>query len=196
MKPLKKSDDVGACLALLLLILGLGLADSFFRKPAAPPLPCTNPLFVEAAGDVHHPGVYVFCDTPATTSDLAVRASGRSDYRAAGIIENTPLPSGARVVFMGGPGKEKTCRIEDMSAFYLFTLGMPVPVNRSSAEDLTALPGIGPGLAWALVEYREHANGFDRVEDLLRVHGIGPRTLELLKPHITVRRTGSLTGPQ
>ncbi len=188
MKPPKRSDEAGAYLALALLILGLGLADSFFRKDAASPLVCDHPLFVEAAGDVPHPGVYAFCSTPATASALAVRAAGEVDYRSALEDLGKPgLPSGTRMVFTGGPGEKMGCRVEEMSAFYLMTLGMPVPVNRCSLEELTALPGIGPGLALAMFEYREQASGFDRVEDLLKVRGIGPRILERLKPHITLQ---------
>ncbi len=195
MKPLKKSDDVGACLALLLLILGLGLMDSFIPEYSPPPLPCSKPRFVEAAGDVPYPGVYGFCGTPATASTPAVRSAGKDHRSILKVLEKSGLHSGAKVVFIDRPGEEKDCRIEGMSAFYLLTLGMSVPINRCSLVELTALPGIGPGLARAIVEYRERADGFERVEDLLRVRGIGPRTLKRLKPHITVQRTAGFTGP-
>jgi len=179
---------VGACLALLLLIMGLGVAGLFSSGPSAQPpgIPCADPIFVEAAGDVPHPGVYAFCAPPVKASALAARAGVKSHDRAAWFPADAHLDSGARVVFSGSSEEEKTYRIEEMAPFYLFTLGMPIPVNRSSLEGLTALPGIGPGLARAMVAYREQADGFDRPEDILRVQGIGNRTLERLKPYITV----------
>lgn len=59
-----------------------------------------------------------------------------------------------------------------------------VDVNRASAADLQALPGIGPTRAEAIVRWREEHGRFRSVEDLLDVPGIGSATLERLKPLI------------
>lgn len=56
----------------------------------------------------------------------------------------------------------------------------PVSLNAASLEDLEALPGIGPTLARRIVEGRPYR----QVEDLLRVKGIGPATLERLRPYV------------
>jgi competence protein ComEA len=196
MKPMRKNEDMGACLALLLLILGLGLGHALFSGDGAGPAPCENPQFVEAAGHVPNPGVYEFRCTPPAASDLASRAFGSSGGSMPTESREDPrLASGSRVVFTGGPGGRGSFRIEDMNAFYLLTLGMPVPINRCSLEELTALSGIGPGLAAAIVDHRERTGGFHHPEDLLEVHGIGPRTLERLKPHITLHREAGFIEP-
>ena len=57
-------------------------------------------------------------------------------------------------------------------------------VNSAGWAEWTLLPGIGETLAKRIVESREHAGPFRRPEDLLRVHGIGPRTLDRLRPHL------------
>ncbi|WP_117237750.1 ComEA family DNA-binding protein [Thermus sediminis] len=56
----------------------------------------------------------------------------------------------------------------------------PVSLNRASLEDLEALPGIGPVLARRILEGRP----YETVEDLLKVKGIGPATLEKLRPYV------------
>jgi competence protein ComEA len=59
-----------------------------------------------------------------------------------------------------------------------------VRVNRASAEELETLPGIGPALAAAIVASRNRLGPFRRVEDLARVPGIGPRTVERLRERV------------
>lgn len=57
-----------------------------------------------------------------------------------------------------------------------------VDVNRATARELEALPGIGPALAGRIVASREEEGPFRTVEDLQRVRGIGPATVERLRP--------------
>jgi len=54
--------------------------------------------------------------------------------------------------------------------------------NRASASELTSLPGIGPALAGRIVLDRERNGPFRAPEDLLRVKGIGPATMERILP--------------
>jgi competence protein ComEA len=60
----------------------------------------------------------------------------------------------------------------------------PVDVNRATAEELAALPGIGPALAERIVEWRGTNGRFSTVDDLDRVPGIGPATVERLRPRV------------
>ena len=63
----------------------------------------------------------------------------------------------------------------------------PLDLNRATAAELQALPGIGERRAQAILDYRAVSGGFDRVEDLLQVEGIGPATLEALRTLVVVR---------
>ena len=49
------------------------------------------------------------------------------------------------------------------------------------------LDGVGPAIANAIVQERETGGRFESVEALERVHGIGPATVERLRPFVTAR---------
>jgi competence protein ComEA len=66
-----------------------------------------------------------------------------------------------------------------------------IDVNRAPANELQRLPGIGPKMAQRIIDERTKAP-FKSVDDLRRVSGIGAKTLEKLRPHVT---TGTRTGP-
>jgi len=60
-----------------------------------------------------------------------------------------------------------------------------VNINTATMEELQTLPKIGPKTAEAIVKYREK-HPFKSVDELLEVKGIGEKTLEKLKPLVTV----------
>lgn len=60
---------------------------------------------------------------------------------------------------------------------------VPIDVNTATLEQLDALPGIGPSKAAAIIAARER-RPFRRLNDLLRVPGIGRSTLQRLAPYL------------
>ena len=62
----------------------------------------------------------------------------------------------------------------------------PLDINAASAEELEALPGIGPVLAQRIVDYRAEHGAFASAEELLRVEGIGETKLENIRGGITL----------
>ena len=62
----------------------------------------------------------------------------------------------------------------------------PIDINMADAASLQTLPGIGETKAADIVAYREANGPFATVDDLQNVKGIGEKTLEKLKEHITV----------
>ena len=65
--------------------------------------------------------------------------------------------------------------------------GALVDLNRATAEELRALPGIGPVMADRIVAHRREHGGFGRLEELMEVKGVGTRTFARLKPLLTIR---------
>ncbi|MCC3772845.1 ComEA family DNA-binding protein, partial [Streptomyces sp. UNOC14_S4] len=57
----------------------------------------------------------------------------------------------------------------------------PVSLNSATAEQLDALPGVGPVLAQHIVEYRTEHGGFRSVDELRHVNGIGARRFNDLR---------------
>lgn len=64
----------------------------------------------------------------------------------------------------------------------------PVDLNSASADQLVAVPGIGESLARRIVEFRDKNGAFQSVDDLLKVQGIGEKSLQKLRPHLTVSK--------
>ena len=64
-------------------------------------------------------------------------------------------------------------------------------LNRASAEELEALPGIGAVKAAAILAVRDERGGFQSLEELETVRGIGPRLVEQLRPLIVVQAARS-----
>jgi competence ComEA-like helix-hairpin-helix protein len=69
-------------------------------------------------------------------------------------------------------------------------LGAPLALERATAADLELLPGVGPRIAAAIARERAERGGFERVEDLLGVAGVGPRMLERLRPLLAAGEPG------
>ena len=75
-------------------------------------------------------------------------------------------------------------------------LAGPIDVNTAAAKELMQIPGIGPKLSQRIVDERTQ-RPFQTVADLRRVHGIGPKILEKMRPFVTVGpvKGVSLDGP-
>lgn len=59
-----------------------------------------------------------------------------------------------------------------------------VDLNAADQAALEQLPGVGPKTAASILAWREENGRFTAAEELLEIRGIGPRTLEELRPHL------------
>ncbi|MFM9034298.1 MAG: ComEA family DNA-binding protein, partial [Mycobacterium sp.] len=62
----------------------------------------------------------------------------------------------------------------------------PIDLNTATAEQLDALPGVGPVTASAIVAWRTANGRFSAVDQLAEIDGIGPARLEKLRPLVRV----------
>ena len=81
-----------------------------------------------------------------------------------------------------GQGGRPELREPSPAALRALRDGARIDINRARAADLELLPGVGPTLARRILEQRDTGGPFTAPEDLLRVRGVGPRTLDRLRP--------------
>jgi competence ComEA-like helix-hairpin-helix protein len=71
-----------------------------------------------------------------------------------------------------------------------------IDINTAEAWQLQALNGVGPKRAEAMVRHRQRIERFQSLDELVRVRGIGPKTVERLRPYLTVHPGESVDAAQ
>jgi len=71
-----------------------------------------------------------------------------------------------------------------------FAAAKPAPagkinLNTATADQLTAVPGIGEKLAARIVEHRQKNGAFKSVQELMNVKGVGEKSLGKLEPFLS-----------
>jgi len=64
------------------------------------------------------------------------------------------------------------------------TARFQVDINKADWPELAVLPGVGRKMAERIVQSRQEDGPYRDIDDLRRVRGIGPRTLEALRPYL------------
>lgn len=151
-----------------------GAADSVPWEAA--PSAATAPVVVHVAGAVASPGV-VELDAGARVLDAIADAGGLLDNADASAINLARvLVDGEQVyVPVQGDGGDGSAAVAGK-----------VNLNRASAAELEALPGIGPVLAARIVDDRRERGPYGTVADVARVEGVGPALVARLAELATV----------
>ena len=101
-----------------------------------------------------------------------------------------PDPPGAgkepRAVAQTAPGAADAGPAPDAGSAPGVTADGKVILNQAGFDDLRHLPGIGPKRAQAILDLKKRLGRFRKGTELLRVRGIGPRTLRKLQPHFVI----------
>ncbi len=71
----------------------------------------------------------------------------------------------------------------------------PVNLNTGDRAELQQVPGIGPGMAERILGHRQAHGPFASVEELQHVPGVGDKTLDKLRPFLTVHATAAAPPP-
>jgi competence protein ComEA len=83
-------------------------------------------------------------------------------------------------------------------AFVLAPLAVAEPlvdINTADIEALEAVKGLGPTKAQAILDYRTKYGSFKSVDDLANVPGIKDKTVEQLRPYLTVGSDAAMAPP-
>jgi competence protein ComEA len=182
------------------LLAGLMIAGALLivtRIPAGKPVtleepPTQVPIEVHVVGAVLRPGLYRFADG-SRVQDAITAAGGLSagaDLNAMNLAARLEDGQQLSIPYVGGaaptgaptqgfrviPGPGTQAPPTDL-----------VNINTASADDLSALPGIGPTIAQRIVDYRTAHGPFSHIEDIMNVAGIGPATFDNIKDVISVQ---------
>ncbi len=63
----------------------------------------------------------------------------------------------------------------------------PLDINIATVVELESVPGIGPGLAGKIIQYRNKHGRFQVYEDLIKVNGIGDSKLDKFRRFLGVK---------
>ena len=140
-------------------------------------------LIIDVEGKVKRPGIVTLPRGSRVHEAIA---------KAGGVVDgaDTSTTNLARVLVDGeqiivgtqGPGASSAGSASVAAAG---AAGARVSLSSATAEQLDELPGIGPVTADAIIAHRTAHGGFQRVEDLLDVQGIGEKTLADLRDRVT-----------
>src|SRR4030065_1666522 len=72
--------------------------------------------------------------------------------------------------------------------------GEKVNINTASLAELQKLPRVGPQIAQRILAYRKENGNLKRIEDILKVRGIGEKVFGQLKDLITVGPEAATKG--
>lgn len=137
-------------------------------------------------GAVQKPGVYEAAEGDRVI-DLLEKAGGLTD-KADGTKINFALNiKDEMVIYVPEKGEIlEEATVEDGKASGQQDNGK-INLNQANESELQMLPGIGPSKAAAIIEHRETNGPFKDVADLKLISGIGEKTFEKLKEHISVK---------
>jgi competence protein ComEA len=138
-------------------------------------------LMVDVAGLVRKPGVYAF-EPGSRVIDAIDRAGGAKPSADLTLLNlAAPLTDGQQILVQKeGSAAPGTSGVPGVGGTTL------VNINTADQTTLETLNGVGPALATAIIQYRTEHGPFTTVDQLDDVSGIGPATLEKLRPAVTV----------
>ncbi|HEU0129714.1 MAG TPA: ComEA family DNA-binding protein [Mycobacteriales bacterium] len=154
------------------------------RAVSAPPPPAVAVstvapamLVVDVTGAVRRPGLVRVPAGSRVADALAAAGGVRPGAATTGLNLARKVVDGEQLV-VGGPASP--------GAPAAAASGGLVNLNTATADDLDALPGVGPVLAQRIVEWRTQHGSFASVDQLREVSGIGARKLASLRDLVAV----------
>jgi competence protein ComEA len=154
------------------------------------PAPTPAPIAIYVRGAVRSPGVYELPQGSRVEAALAA-AGGCLDGAGQPALDLAARLKDGETVYVAAPGEtalpaaSRTIPLSGITPDNL-AAGAPVNLNTATLAELQTLPGIGETRASEIVAYRESHGGFQSIEEIQEVPGIGPVMFERLKDRIVV----------
>lgn len=143
--------------------------------PTASPTP--GPYTVYVTGEVAEPEILVTVPYGSRVKDAIEAAGGSTDNADLARVNLSQILNDGDQVHV--PALEQ-------GDIQTATPNRPsvVHINSATVEELAALPGIGPSLAQAIIDYRTANGPFTSFDDLDKVDGIGPAKLDGIRDQV------------
>ncbi len=144
----------------------------------AAPASAASIVVVDVAGAVHRPGLY-HLPQGARIADAIAHAGGLTKHADSALVNlAAPLADGEQVLVPSSvPGASAAASASAAGP----SPTAPVDLNTATAEQLDALPGVGPVTAQKIIDYRTQNGPFRSVDDLDAIPGIGPARIDNLR---------------
>jgi competence protein ComEA len=143
---------------------------------------CDQPVgvMVRIAGNVALPGIYVLPEKANVKTVIKMAVRPEEQNRVNSTFMDTELKNGDVVELLRGFNQGIDITVKTMRARERVILGIPLDINRMDVDDWESLPGVGPVLAFRIVNNRQINGEFSSVSDLKRVPGIGENKFKRL----------------
>ncbi len=139
----------------------------------------TLDIYVQICGAVKSEGIY---SVPEGTRifEIIKLAGGLTDAAATEVVNQARVAKDGEMILF--PTKEEvisgTYAMEGTNAL--------INLNLATKEQLMTLPGVGEAKALSIINYRETNNGFEGIEQIMKVDGIKESMFNKIKDLITV----------
>jgi competence protein ComEA len=131
-------------------------------------------------------GLKLFVNRSSGKSNFDYQKAGKIFTQNSGMHPNDTNPSSSSTMVMDdtlkttdSKGKTKTKKGDNLAE-------KSININTASKEQLTLLPGVGNSTADKIIDYRETHGRFKRIEDIMKVKGIGQKKFDKMKVFLTV----------
>lgn len=144
-------------------------------------------VLVDVSGSVKRPGVYGVGDG-ARIEDAIQQAGGplpKADLGALNLAQVVIDGQQIAVPRKGEVVAPLTAGTTGGTSTSTPAPGQMISLNSADEPTLETIPGVGPVTAQKIIDYRTTKGGFDSVEQLLDIDGIGPATLENIRPYVS-----------
>jgi competence protein ComEA len=141
-------------------------------------------LVIDVAGKVRHPGIVELSPGSRVVDAIAAAGGARPGVSLTSLNLARLLVDGEQIVVgvdVPAAGEGDVTGVESPTASAL-----QVDLNTATAEQLDALPDVGPVTAESILRWRAENGPFSSVDELLDVSGIGTATLADLRPYVYV----------
>ena len=145
-----------------------------------------NRIYIEILGEVKTPGIYSF-HKGVSVHNAIKRAGGlKESLTIDRTSKSVKLKRGDKVSILKASKKMGKVLMKRMDPNKLITLSIPIDINAGTREELSAVPGLNPGIASSIIEYRGENGDFSAMEELINVKGIGKVRYKRIKGFLTL----------